>query len=393
MRYRRFGKTGLRMPVFSCGGMRYQHSWSDVPERDVPRAGQANVEAIIQRALELGIHHIETARGYGSSEMQLGAVLPSLPREKLLVQTKVGPKPTSREFLGTFEASLGYLKLDYVDLLSLHGINDREKLDWSLKKGGCLDAALRLREQGLVRHVGFSTHAPPDVILEALRSGGFEYVNLHYYFVNPLTRSAVAEAARRDLGVFIISPNDKGGMLYDPPRKLSDLCRPLSPMQFNDLFCLSHPEVHTLSIGASRPSDFDEHLAALDYYDRIQSVISPIQQRIEQELERMLGKDWCSAWPEGIPEYQEIPGQVNVREIVRLWTYAKGLDLVKWGQMRYNLLGRGDSWFPGENAVELDRPALERALIGSPQAARILEVLTEAHALLLGEARTRLSQT
>lgn len=58
MRYRRFGKTELMMPVFTCGGMRYQHSWSDLPASDVPATGQANVEATIHRAFELGIHHI-----------------------------------------------------------------------------------------------------------------------------------------------------------------------------------------------------------------------------------------------------------------------------------------------------------------------------------------------
>ena len=92
MRYRRFGRTELQMPVISCGGMRYQHKWQDVAWDEIPPDGQANLEATIHRALELGINHIETARGYGTSEMQLGRVLPNFPREKLIVQTKVAPK-------------------------------------------------------------------------------------------------------------------------------------------------------------------------------------------------------------------------------------------------------------------------------------------------------------
>ncbi len=62
------------MPVFSCGGMRYQYKWEEVPPEEIPADGQANLEATIHRALELGINHIETARGYGTSEMQLGRV-------------------------------------------------------------------------------------------------------------------------------------------------------------------------------------------------------------------------------------------------------------------------------------------------------------------------------
>jgi len=80
MKYRRFGRTNVQIPVISCGGMRYQHKWQDVAPQDIPRANQENLEACIHRALELGINHIETARGYGTSEMQLGAVLPHLPR-------------------------------------------------------------------------------------------------------------------------------------------------------------------------------------------------------------------------------------------------------------------------------------------------------------------------
>src|SRR5580765_6787031 len=141
MKYRRFGRTELSMPVFSCGGMRYQFKWQDVSLQDIPADNQANLEATISRAVEQGINHIETARGYGSSEMQLGRILPTFPRDKIIVQTKVGPVSTAGEFLKTFETSMKYLRLDHVDLLSLHGINHRQFLEWSLKKGGCVEAA------------------------------------------------------------------------------------------------------------------------------------------------------------------------------------------------------------------------------------------------------------
>src|SRR5437016_10982533 len=91
---------------------------------EVPADNQSNLEATIHRAVELGINHIETARGYGTSEMQLGRILPALPRGKIIVQTKVGPKATAEEFLRTFETSMKYLRLDYVDLLALHGVNN-----------------------------------------------------------------------------------------------------------------------------------------------------------------------------------------------------------------------------------------------------------------------------
>lgn len=392
MRYRRFGKTELQMPVFSCGGMRYQYKWQDVPLQDIPADNQDNLEATIRRSLEVGINHIETARGYGSSEMQLGRILPTLPRDRMIVQTKVAPSASVDEFLRTFDKSMSYLGLDYVDLLSLHGINNRELLDWSVRKGGCVEAARRLQAQGRVRHLGFSTHATTDIINETIRTGLFDYVNLHWYFVNDLNWSSIVEAHQRDMGVFIISPNDKGGKLYEPPQKLRELCGSLSPMQFNDLYCLARPEVHTLSCGAARPSDFDEHLAALKHYDSVASVVGPVEARLREEMERVLGADWCARWSEGLPDYLTVPGQVNVVEILRLWTYAKALDLVSWGRMRYNLLGQADHWFPGENVTKMDWKALEARLTGSPFAAKIPGILREAHQMLFDAPKKRQSQ-
>ncbi|HEY9644854.1 MAG TPA: aldo/keto reductase, partial [Chroococcidiopsis sp.] len=193
--------------------MRYQFKWQDVPQGQIPPDNQANLEATIRRAVDLGINHIETARGYGSSEMQLGRILPQFPRHELIVQTKVSPTADPEEFRRTLEQSLDYLQLDYIDLLGLHGINTPELLDFSLRPGGCLDVAREFQRQGRVRFVGFSTHGPTDVIVEAIATNQFDYVNLHWYYVNQSNWAAIAAAQQHDMGVFIISPSDKGGML------------------------------------------------------------------------------------------------------------------------------------------------------------------------------------
>lgn len=392
MRYRRFGRTELSMPVFSCGGMRFQHDWSDQPPDAIPTAGQANLEATIHRAWELGITHFETARGYGTSEMQLGRVLPGLPREKMIVQTKVSPRDTREEFLSAFETSMRYLQLDHVELLALHGINNDEVYEQAMRPGGSLAVARELQREGRVKFVGFSTHAPCATIIRLIRSGEFDFVNLHWYFVNHFNWPAVEEATRQDMGVFIISPNDKGGKLYQPPAKLRELCAPLSPIVFNDLYCLARPEVHTLSVGAARPSDFDEHVAALEHYDRAAEVIAPIERRLRAAMDEALGDSWWQKWWQGLPEYTATPGNINLLEILRLWSFAKALDMVEFGKMRYNLLGNGGHWFPGRNAAEFDRAAVLQAAAANPFAERIPDILAEAHELLHGAEVKRLSR-
>ena len=371
------------MPVFSCGGMRYQQSWNARDLGKVTGDNQSNLEATIHRAFELGITHIETARGYGTSEAQLGRVLPQLDRERLIAQTKVAPERDARVFRRKVEESLSRLNLESVDLFALHGVNNESYKQQTLRPGGCLEEAERLRAEGKIRHIGFSTHAPTEFIVELIETGRFDYVNLHWYYIFQDNEPALAAAARQDMGVFIISPSDKGGMLYKPPEKLRTLCEPLSPMVFNDVFCLSRTEIHTLSIGAARPSDFDEHLKALALLDDPSSDIDRIRRRLDEAFAESLGAEYASSWRDGIPPWETLPGKVNVKTVLWLYNLARAFDLTEYARMRYKLLGgTGGHWFPGGDARSIREPALQRALSQSPHAAEIPELLRQAHALL-----------
>ncbi|MDB9327598.1 aldo/keto reductase [Nodularia spumigena CS-590/02] len=393
MLYRRFGRTELQIPVFSCGGMRYQFKWQDVPNSEIPADNQANLEATIRRSLEVGINHIETARGYGTSEMQLGQILPKFPREKLIVQTKVNPVADDQKFRETFEQSLQNLKLDYIDLLGIHGINNAESFDNTMRTGGCLEVAQQLQAEGKVRFIGFSTHGSKDVIIKAINTNQFDYVNLHWYYINQWNWEAITAANNHDMGVFIISPSDKGGMLYKPPQKLVNLCDPLSPMVFNDLFCLSHRNVHTLSLGAARPEDFDEHLKTLEYLDRADEILPPILSKLEQEAIATLGEDWVKTWETNLPPWETTPGEVNIPVILWLLNLARAYDLVDYAKKRYNLLGNGSHWFPGNKADQLDELDLKQTLADSPHADKIPQMLAKAHQMLAGAEVKRLSKS
>ncbi|MCC3445000.1 MAG: aldo/keto reductase [Microcoleus sp. PH2017_03_ELD_O_A] len=348
VQYRRFGRTELSMPVFSCGGMRYHHKWQDVPANEIPPDNQQNLESTIRYSIECGINHIETARGYGTSEMQLGWILPQFPREKLIVQTKVCPQANSEAFREEFDKSLAYLQLEYVDLFSIHGINTWEFLEDSMRPGGCLDVAKKLQAEGKVRFIGFSTHGPTDVIVKTIETNQFDYLNLHWYYINQNNWPAIEAAKRHDMGVFIISPSDKGGQLYN--------------------------------------------LKAVELLDKADEILPPILARLENAAIDKLGEDWFKTWDFGLPTIENTPGEVNIRVILWLWNLANAYDAIDYCKMRYNLLGNASHWFPGKKADRLDELDLRRCLAHSPHAAKIPSILQAADRLFGGEAVQRLSQ-
>ena len=209
--YRRFGRTDIDMSVFSCGGMRAQQTWTRSVR--VGAASQANVDAVVARALAVGINHFETARGYGTSEAQFGKALARHPRSAFVLQTKLRPNAEPARVRAQLEESFALLGVDTIDLLSFHGLNTPNCVELTLRPGGCWEIGGKVPPRGRIRHIGFSTHAPARLMLDTIRSDRFDYVNLHAYYLFQDNLPAVAAARERDTGVFIISPTDKGGRL------------------------------------------------------------------------------------------------------------------------------------------------------------------------------------
>ncbi|HEB51185.1 MAG TPA: aldo/keto reductase [Desulfobulbus sp.] len=387
MIYQRFGRTGLRMPLLSAGFMRCMQSWRDGPDQEIDQRSQDILAAVVHRALDLGITHLETARGYGTSERQLGRVLTGLQRHDFIIQTKVGPEDDPERFSANVLDSLARLRLDRLDLLTIHGINDFRSLWQVCRPGGCLAAARRLQRQGLVDWVGFSGHGSTEVILAAVghrQDEGFDYVNLHWYTIFQCHTPVLKEAQAGDMGVFIISPTDKGGMLQKPPDRLRRLSSPLSPMQFNDLFCLTRPEIHTISVGASVPGDFSEHVAALDTLERPDLVLE-IYHRWQQAMQDATGgaEPWYP-WSVFRP-WEQTPGYINIPMVLWLDNLARGWDLLEYARQRYAKLGRDMPWVRGNSAADSRRYDLSAVAAGANMETRELESrLQAAHRLLSG---------
>ena len=392
---RRFGRTELDIPLLSLGGMRFQQSWTDLPSDQISAASQIQLETTLERAVSKGFRHIETARHYGSSERQLGWALPRTPDPSRLLQSKVPPRSDPAEFEAELEISFERLGCDRLDLLAIHGINLQEHLDQTLRPGGCMDVVRRWQADGRIGHVGFSTHGPTALIAESCRSGAFDYVNLHWYYIRQDNGPALDEARRQDMGVFIISPTDKGGHLHTPSQRLLELCAPLHPIVFNDLFCLQDPRVHTISIGAARPEDLDLHLEALQQLPDAAALTRPVDQRLRRAADEALGRDWMSTWSEGLPPWHATPGEINLPVLLWLYNLLEAWDLESYTRARYGLLGSGGHWFAGSNAdgfdADITEEQLQNVLQASPWRDRIPDILRSLKDRLAGASQMRLS--
>ena len=371
MHYRRFGKTELSVPVFTLGTMRF--------------ASAADARAVITTAIARGITHLETAAAYGPSETYIGQVLQTLPmstRRQLIITSKLTPTLKRHQVLPALAASLSRLGLTHLDCLAIHGINTAEHLDWFQRE--MQPAVEAARADGLIKHLGFSTHGPLSVITAAIATSAFSFVNLHYNFFLQRNASAIAQAHMQDMGIFIISPADKAGMLYTPPGKLKTLCAPYEPLLLNYRWLLSDPRISTLSIGPAIPTELDWPLQVADDTGPLSDDEQRCIERLNRAQIETLGSDRCAQCHQCLP----CPESINIPEVLRLRNLTIAYDMQHFGQYRYGMFENAGHWFPGRRG---DRCTdCGDCLPRCPEQLDIPALLRDTHQRLKGKSRRRL---
>ncbi len=158
------GRTGYRVGLLSLGGQ----ATLEIPGKD------AESEAIINRAIDLGINYIDTAAGYGQgvSEKNIGRVM-KLRRREVFLATKTADR-TYAGSMKLLDTSLKNLNTDHLDLWQIHNLQTKEQLEQIFAKDGAMRALEQARSEGIVRCLGVTGHFEPNVLLEALRRFKFD---------------------------------------------------------------------------------------------------------------------------------------------------------------------------------------------------------------------------
>jgi aryl-alcohol dehydrogenase-like predicted oxidoreductase len=304
MRYNPLGRTGLYVSELCLGTMTFGGSGI---YQAIGRLGDKEAEALVGGALDAGVNFIDTADVYsdGESERLLGAALKSLarPREQLVVATKVrgrvGPGVNQvglsrAHIMAAIDASLARLGLDHVDLYQIHGLDPATPIEETIR---ALDDVVRA---GKARYVGFS-NLPAWVASKALAFAAanglarFETAQVYYSIAGRDIEREIAPLCQAE-GVAILpwsplaggllsgkfdptksGPSDSRRSSFDyPPVNLERLPRVLAALravaQAQNVsvarvalgFLLTRPFVTSVIIGAKRPEQLADNLAAAD---------------------------------------------------------------------------------------------------------------------------------
>ncbi len=170
MKYRPLGRSGERVSLIGLGGFH-------LAKPGGPSADEAT--RIVHTALDAGITFCDNCWDYngGESEVRLGRALAGGWRDRTLLMTKIDGR-TAAAATSQIDESLKRLQTDHIDLLQFHEIIRMDDPERVFAAGGALEAALRAREQGKIRYIGFTGHKSPAIhrhMFEVADGHGFHF--------------------------------------------------------------------------------------------------------------------------------------------------------------------------------------------------------------------------
>ena len=251
---RLLGKTGLKVSVLGIG----------TAPLGAPNVTRKEVDRVIGAAIDRGVNYLDTAPIYRQAERRLGPALKGK-REKFVLVTKV-EATSSQDAVWQVRESLQKCRTDYFDLVHVHNVGRTDRfpsLDVLLGEDGALAGLEKLKQDGIVRHVGMTCHLRPKRALPVMRSGRVEavmsavnYIDRHIY---NFEETVFAEAAERGMGIVamkILGGAQGDGAILSAPRHYERAVR----------YALGIPGLSTAIMGMKSAAELEKAVATVKAY-------------------------------------------------------------------------------------------------------------------------------
>ncbi|MBD3192857.1 MAG: aldo/keto reductase [Candidatus Heimdallarchaeota archaeon] len=378
MHYRTLGKTGRKVSVLGFGCMRLPL----LDENDPSSIDEKEAIKIIRKGIDAGINYVDTAYPYhrGKSEVVLGKALKDGYREKVTLVTKNPVRMVEKpeDYDKFLKEQLERLDVDFIDVYLFHGL--REERFEKVLEFDLIDRAKKAKEEGKIKHLGFSVHDKPENIKKFLDTNEFEVMLIQYNILDQVNEEVIKYAAEKGVGVVIMGPVAGGRLALPPPEEMKEWVTP-GRNDFVDLalkFVWSNPNVSVALSGMGSETMVDENLslASKEPYTLTEA---------EKERAESIGKTYrelsdliCTQCGYCMPCEQE----VNITHIMKQLIHWQ---VLKWDQAKryYRMIGKTPI-FKGKDATGcIECGDCEEKC---PQNIPIIERLKEAHSLLAEEA-------
>ena len=267
MKYRDFGKLGIKGSAFGLGCMRFNGAASGDSIIDEQKA-----ITLIRRAIDGGVTYIDTAYVYleKTSEIVLGKALRDGYRERVTIATKMPSEYVHNraEMEALLAEELKKLQTDHIDFYLMHGIN-REKWEY-FKSIGAPQFFDDMKKAGKIRYKCFSFHGPYDEFEYIINDYDWDMTQIQYNFMDVENQAGTKglELAGR-LGIpVVIMEGMLGGRLAKAPENVQALYDAFpvkrSPVEWAFRWLCNHPEVATVLSGCNEAEQIDDNLRIFD---------------------------------------------------------------------------------------------------------------------------------
>ncbi len=320
MELRELGRTGKKLTLLSLGCMR-------LPDDDEEGA------KVVSRAVDLGINYFETSEWYCNNRSEIKVAMGIKGRrDKVYISTKckIKPETTPDDVKRAFEGSLRRLEVDYVDFYQVWDFRWPE-YDAVFKKGGALDVLEKLRDEGLIGHIGMTSHESNEHVLECLNTGRLESITLAYHMLNREKEPVIQYAFEHGIGVVIMTPL-AGGMLATPSDVLSNLAggKRTSTAAVALTFVMSNPYVTTIPSGMTSVKEVEENVRTAEEFVPLSAEEKDALVKTLDEY-KALGEKFCTGCNYCMP----CPNDVRIPGLFRIRNYYKVFGLKEWAERSY----------------------------------------------------------